>query len=278
MLRIVRLLLLFPAFLSGCVPLATKPSSPPTPEVLAPLLPASTQTAESPIPTEATWQIQYTGKMDYDLDVDVFNLDLIDTDPAIIDQLKRRNIHVICYFSAGSREDWRPDADQFHEEVLGGAMAGWVGERWLDIRRIDLLKPIMGNRLDLAVQKGCDGVDPDNIDGYQNDTGFSLTPTDQIAYNIFLSTQAHQRGLSIGLKNDLEQARELLPFFDWVLSEECFFFDECYLLTPFLLSGKPVFVIEYQLTPEEFCFKARELKVNALRKNRELDAFRFSCN
>jgi len=216
--------------------------------------------------------------MDYNLDVDIYNLDLFETDPAVITQLHARGIFVMCYFSAGSYEDWRPDAGQFPLELLGDAMDDWDGETWLDIRRIDLLKPIIASRLDLAIQKGCDGVDPDNVDGYQNNTGFPLTATDQAAYNIFLSTQAHTRGLFIGLKNDLDQIPELLPFFDWVLSEQCFFYKECHLLMPFILADKPVFVIEYQLTPEEFCFQSRKLNVNALQKKWELDNFRFSCN
>ena len=232
----------------------------------------------SRIPFDATWQIQYTDEMDYGLDVDVYNLDLFDTDSATIAQLHARGIYVMCYFSAGSYEDWRPDVDQFPPDVLGKSMADWKGETWLDVRRIDLLKPVMGARLDLAQQKGCDGVDPDNVNGYENVTGFPLTSTDQAAYNIFLSTQAHARGLSIGLKNDLEQIPELLPFFDWALNEECFYYKECHLLLPFIEAGKPVFVIEYQLTPEEFCFQARDMKFNALQKNWELDAYRFSCN
>ena len=266
--------------LFACTPSTTQvpPTSTPAPAVTISPEPDPTQSSESFIPLNTSWQIQYTGEMDYDLDVDIYNLDLFETDPIAIAQLKQRDIFVICYFSAGTHENWRPDANQFPADILGKPLDNWEGETWLDIRRIDLLKPIIENRLDLAAQNDCDGVDPDNVDGYQNDTGFPLTANDQKAFNIFLSTQAHTRGLFIGLKNDLEQVPELLPFFDWALSEECFFHDECYLLMPFILADKPVFVIEYQLTPEEFCFKAREMKVNALRKNLELDAFRFSCN
>jgi len=196
----------------------------------------------------------------------------------VISGLQERGIFVMCYFSAGSYEDWRTDAGQFPAEVLGKELDDWEGEKWLDIRRIDLLKPVMESRLELAVQKNCDGVDPDNVDGYQNDTGFPLTSTDQAAYNIFLSTQAHARGLLIGLKNDLDQIPELLQFYDWALNEECFSNDECHLLVPFLVAGKPVFVVEYELSPEEFCFKAKELGISALHKKLELDDYRFSCN
>lgn len=38
----------------------------------------------------------------------------------------------------------------------------------------------MTNRTILAKTKNCDGLEPDNVDGFQNPTGFPLTYTDQI--------------------------------------------------------------------------------------------------
>ena len=265
--------------LAACIPEQAESKLPPVEtSVISTSTFSTTLESTARLPLNVTWQIQYTGEMDYSLDVDVYNLDLFDTDATVISQLHERDIFVMCYFSAGSYEDWRSDSVQFPSEVLGRQLDNWEGERWLDIRRIDLLKPIIESHLELAVKKNCDGVDPDNVDGYQNDTGFPLTATDQAAYNIFLSTQAHTRRLLIGLKNDLDQIPELVQFFDWALNEECFSNEECHLLVPFLMAGKPVFVVEYQLTPEEFCFKARELNFNALQKQLELDAYRFSCN
>ena len=226
---------------------------------------------------EATWQIQYTGEMDYSLDVDVYNVDLFDTDEKIIAQLRERGVYVMCYFSAGSYEDWRSDAAQFPQEVLGKDMEGWTGEKWLDIRQIDALSPIMEARLDLAAKKKCDGVDPDNINGYTNDTGFPLDYNDQLSFNMYLSNQAHLRGLAIGLKNDLEKIPDLVPFFDWELNESCFTYKECRQLLPFIKAGKAVFVIEYELNPEEFCIEANKMNFNAMQKKWELDAFRFPC-
>ena len=147
-----------------------------------------------------SWQIQYTGALDLSLDVQMYDLDLFETSPSVMDELHAANIRVVCYFSAGSWEDWRPDANQFPESVLGNELEGWPGERWLDIRQIDILGPIMAARLDLAAQKGCDGVDPDNVEGYANDSGFPLTAQDQAAYNIWLATQAHNRRLAVGLE------------------------------------------------------------------------------
>jgi hypothetical protein len=238
---------------------------------------ANTKTSHPTLPQDVTWQIQYSGEMDYSLDVDVYNLDLFDTKAADIAQLRARGIFVMCYFNAGAMENWRPDADQFPAEVLGKEMEGWAGETWLDIRKMDTLKPVMSARLNLALQKGCNGVDPDNINGYENDTDFPLLYNDQIAYNIWLADQAHARGLAIGLKNDLGQISDLQPFFDWIINESCFDYEECHLLLPFKMAGKPVFVIEYDLNPEEFCFKANELGFNAVQKKWGLDSFYFPC-
>lgn len=231
-----------------------------------------------PLPQRVLWQIQYTGNLNINLNVDVFNLDLFDAPQNIINELKNKGVFVMCYFSAGSYEEWRPDAYKFPEEVLGNDLEGWEGEKWLDIRRLDILGPIMEARLDLAVQKGCSGVDPDNVNGYENDTGFPLNYEDQLNYNKFLSQKAHNRGLYIGLKNDLNQINDLVFYFDWILNEECFYFNECHLLLPFREAKKPVFVIEYELEPEQFCSRAKELGFNALKKNWELDEYRIDCN
>jgi hypothetical protein len=47
-----------------------------------------------------------------------------------------------------------------------------------------------------------------------NDTGFHLTASDQLTYDKWLARTAHRLGLSIALKNDLDQARQLEPYFD----------------------------------------------------------------
>jgi len=245
-----------------------------------PVRPFSTSSNQANIvlpPVTADWQIQYTDEMDDSLDVDVFNLDLFETDLTSITTLHERSIFVMCYFSAGSHEDWRPDSSKFPQEVLGRQMEDWPGEKWLDIRQLNILAPILEARLDLAVQKGCDGVDPDNVNGYTNDSGFSLSYDDQLAFNIYLANAAHARGLSIGLKNDLDQIPDLVDHFDWALNEECFSFDECELLMPFVRAGKPVFVIEYEMSPGDFCESAIQMGFNAIVKNWELDAFLIPC-
>jgi hypothetical protein len=218
----------------------------------------------------ATWQWQLSGPINTSYEVDMVDVDLFDTPQTIIDSLHADDRIVICYFSAGSYEDWRPDAAQFPRRVLGRNLEDWPGERWLDIRRLDLLGLLMATRLDLAVNKDCDGVEPDNVDGYLNQTGFHLTPADQLVYNRWLAAEAHLRGLSIGLKNDLDQVVDLVEDYDWALNEQCFAYDECELLQPFIQAGKAVFGVEYDGDPETFCPQANALGFSWLVKTPQL--------
>lgn len=224
-----------------------------------------------------SWQWQISGRIDTSVDVTMYDIDLFDAPQSVIDTLHAEGRVVICYFSAGSWEDWRPDAEQFPAALLGNPLEDWPGERWLDIRQRATLEPIMAARLDLAVRKGCDGVEPDNVTGYANDSGFPLTGREQLQYNIWLANAAHSRNLSIGLKNDLEQIPALLPYFDWALNEQCFEYDECDTLLPFIEAGKAVFGVEYSGSPDDFCPQANALNLDWLKKRLELDAWRVAC-
>ena len=236
-----------------------------------------TMTGGKILPPGTRWQWQLSGPIDTTLAVDMFDLDLFETPKSIIDALHDKKVIVICYFSAGSWESYRSDASIFPANIRGLTMDGWPDEKWLDIRDTGSLRKIMASRLDLAVNKGCDGVEPDNVDGYSNDTGFPLTANDQIRYNRWLSNEAHARNLSIGLKNDLEQIVDLVSYFDWALNEQCFEYDECELLTPFIKAGKAVFGVEYNIKTSNFCSKANRMNFDWLLKNLNLDAKRVSC-
>lgn len=224
-----------------------------------------------------SWQWQLNGTLDLDLNVEMYDIDLFDTSKEQIQSLKDQGIAVVCYFSAGSYENWRPDRQKFPRKLYGRKLDGWAGEKWLDIRQVDSLRKIMGERMDLAVQKGCDGVEPDNIDGFTNRSGFPLKSEHQLAYNKMLADEAHKRGLSIGLKNDVSQIKELEPYFDWALNEQCFQYQECEGYRHFIDNGKAVFGVEYELTPEKFCEKANEMNMDWLYKKYDLKNFRVSC-
>jgi hypothetical protein len=208
----------------------------------------------------------------------VQDVDLFDTPQATIDSLKASGKKVVCYFSAGSYENWRPDAGTFPSSVLGSPLSGWPGENWLDVRNLTVLGPIMTKRLDLGKSKKCDAIDIDNVDGFTNKTGFSITYNDQLIYNKFLATEAHNRGLAIGLKNDLLQVNDLVDAFDFEINESCFYYNECSYLLPFIAKNKPVFNIEYDVAPATFCPTANKLKFSSVFKNQNLDGYAVYCD
>lgn len=253
--------------LGGCTDGPTVPLTPDEPAAIQP----APERGEiwQPAPG-TTWQWQLSGDVNTDYDVTMYDVDLFDTPPETIDRLHADGRTVICYFSAGSWENWRADADRFPDEVLGRNLAGWPGEKWLDIRQLAALAPIMQARLDMASAKGCDGVEPDNVDGYANASGFPLSYDDQLVYNRWLAGEAHRRQLSVGLKNDLEQVPDLVADFDWALNEECFNYDECDLLLPFIEASKAVFGVEYEGRREEYCPPATTMRFSWLTKSLEL--------
>jgi hypothetical protein len=225
-----------------------------------------------------TWQWQLDGEpIDQSVEADVYDVDLFETPAETVAALHGQGRRVICYFSAGSWEPYRPDADAYPASVMGGPVDGWPDERWLDIRQLDVLRPLIAARLDLCAEKGADGAEPDWMDNYVQDTGWDLTAEHQLAFNRMVADLAHERGLAIGLKNDLGQVAELADTFDFAVVEQCAEFDECGELVPFLDRGKPVFHAEYDLPVSEFCAESRRLGLSSIRKRLDLDAWRESC-
>eukprot|EP00659_Diplonema_papillatum_P012911 gene12911-19907_t len=182
-------------------------------------------------------------------------VDLYETSAATIRSLKSRagkpDRLVICYYSAGTYEAWRPDANAFSDDVLGNKMSGW-DERWLKITSaLPKVKELMGGRLDYAVEQGCDGVEPDNVDCYDNSAcrngeAKASVRSAQIEYNEWTASAAHSRGLLVGLKNSLDLVSTLQPHYDFAVNEECQTWDECEMLLPFLNNNKAVLQTEYE--------------------------------
>ena len=228
-----------------------------------------------------TWQWQLSGTINASYPVSIYDIDLFDTPTDTIRALQNSGKKVICYFSAGSSENWRPDYTRFQTADMGNPLSGWQGERWLDTRSLNV-RQIMRARLDLAVNKGCNAVEPDNVDGYTNSSGFSLTSANQLDYNRFLATEANSRGLAIGLKNDVGQIADLVAYFDFAINEECHIYSECGAYQAFTSVGKPVFNAEYanayRNDPVALCTDARARQFHTLVLAKGLDdSFRYSC-
>ena len=304
MKRIFPLLFTLSILISGCaapaesttepstIPPATLSSTSASPETSPATLAPTKVPTETPVPIEVwypplgssfSWQLGANDEINTSFDADIYDIDAFEAEASLISRLHSEGKKVFCYISVGSWEDWRPDAADFPSEIIGNDYEGWEGEKWLDIRQIDLLAPIMRARLDMCASKGFDGVEPDNMDLHWADTGFEISYEDQLAYNLWLSEEAHVRGLSIGLKNNEEQVKDLLPYFDWALTEDCFVGEWCQEMIPFIEAGKPVFAAEYtdEISIEDFtdiiCPPAADLGFHAFLKNRNLDEYRAEC-
>lgn len=258
----------------------------PAPNQPATNQPATNQPTTSRwVPQEGdTWQLQLQGTPNTSYNVAVFDIDMFDTPQATITALKAQGKRVVCYFSAGSSENWRPDFNNLQPADMGNGLDGWPGERWLDTRSANV-RTIMSARMDLAKSKGCDGVDTDNVDGYANNTGLPLTADTQLDYNRFLAAQAHARGLAIGLKNDVDQVAQLATDFDFAVNEQCFQYNECAAYSAFTTQGKPVFQVEYaakykvDATRASLCASAKALDLRTLVLPLSLnDSYRYSCD
>jgi hypothetical protein len=237
---------------------------------------------------QTSWHWQLSGTVNTTYAVSMFDLDLFDTSAETIALLQSQNKRVICYFSAGSFEDWRSDVDDIPAAAIGNALDGWDNERWLDIRSGEVQNLVL-SRLALAQTKGCDGVEPDNVDVYTNDSGFNISATDQLAFNRFIANEAHNRGLAVGLKNDLDQIEQLVAYFDFSVNEQCFEYDECDRLSPFIQASKPVFNAEYHsdwvgdssdasVARDELCADANDRRFSTLVLPLDLDGeFRYPC-
>jgi hypothetical protein len=229
------------------------------------------------IPKPGTpWQWQLTNPVDTSVDVPVYDVDSTYTDATTVAGLHAKGRKVICYVNAGAWENFRPDKNSFPGTILG-TDDGWAGEKWLDIRQLTVLQPLMAARFATCRAKGFDGVEADLVESYNAQTGFPITAADQLRYNVMLAGLAHGLGLSIGLKNDLGQVPQLVGVFDFAIDEQCFQYSECDQLLPFIKAGKAVFEVEYQLSNDQFCAQANAMGLSAMRKNMALDPPRWPC-
>jgi hypothetical protein len=225
-------------------------------------------------PRHLTWYWQLTGTPRVE-PVNATDIDGFDSSAATVAMFHVRGQHVICYIDVGTWENWRPDARRFPRSQLGRPN-GWPGERWLDIRRRSVLEPIMRARFAMCARKGFDAVEPDNMDGYENKTGFPITAGQQLAYDEWVARTVHALGMAVFEKNDPEQAARLEPHFDGVLDEQCNQYAECARFAPYLRAGKPVLNAEYErrLYPR-FCTADARLGISGALFALALDGSRF---
>ena len=241
--------------------------------VLALSLASQAATAHwQPRPTTKSWQWQLQGKIDVSLDVPVFDVDGFETPARTVRRLHQLHRRVICYLDVGSWESYRPDAKRFPRSVIGRRYEGFPDERWLDIRRFRDFAAPLEQRFAICARKGFDAVEPDNLAGWENRTGFRIGRAAQLRFNRWVAEQVHRLGMAVALKNDGRQARKLVDEFDFAIVEQCFQYRECGYYKSFVRHRKAVFEAEYELELGQYCETARDIHFSAIGKSEDLFA------
>jgi len=196
---------------------------------------------------------------------------------------------VIGYVDAGTAEIFRPDYPQYQSFntscggcLFGKPVGGFRDEFWLNINTgVTGINPNTGQsetaqqfvldeltaRLAQARAAGADAIEFDNVDAYQNKTGLTISAATQEQFDAAIANLAHAKGFAVGLKNDLGQAGDLQPYFDFAVNEQCWQYRECNFPAPGLQAwpstyGKAVFNVEYKLSTAKFCPQANSVSFN----------------
>ncbi|KAG8164935.1 hypothetical protein KVR01_005210 [Diaporthe batatas] len=188
--------------------------------------------------------------------VSVYDIDMfLHQNLTVVRDLQELNMTVICYFSAGSYEPNRPDSWRFQDDDRGKELDGWPGEYWL---RLDSqnVREIMRDRIAIAADMGCNAIDPDNVDGYDNDNGLDLSEEDSINFMRFLAKEAADKGMITGLKNAAAIINGVIDVVHFSVNEQCVQYNECADFSAFPDNDKPVFNIEYPAGDDETDIKA----------------------
>ncbi|WP_209017069.1 endo alpha-1,4 polygalactosaminidase [Roseibium aggregatum] len=227
-----------------------------------------------------SWDWQLTEPADLNRAVQVLDLHPDLVTPEDLAGLRARGIKTICYVSVGTLERTAPDRAAFPKDVVGKIYGDWPDEKFLDIRRLDVLLPIMTARFQRCKEMGFDAIEPDNMDVHHNDSGFPVTAKHSIAYVRLLAATAHGIGLKIGQKNVPDLTGDLVDSLDFAIAESCYQDRSCKSYLAYADAGKPVFDAEYTDRPIHFskaCTVAEKYGLSMILKDRDLTAPALWC-
>lgn len=298
---------IYPNNPSPAQPTPTIPAPTPTPTQVVPTNIPTAGGWWKPTPNQPLhmhWQLSqdFVYPRDVVPGANVYDIDGERTSAATVKALKDmgaaqgKDIKVICYIDVGAFETYRSDASKFpgklpdgtrnfpytgdpqfeNVDIIGSKDIGWDGSYWMDIRRLDILRPIMEARIkDWCYAKGFDAVEPDESEVWNNKPGFPISIEQNVAYSKMIAEIAHSYGLSVGLKGNNAEAAMYESFSDWSLSEECYQYNECNsLYNAFITNNKAVFIVEYasytDSTWNTKCNDANSKKMNAMRRDLNL--------
>jgi hypothetical protein len=171
--------------------------------------------------------------------VDIYDIDGFLTTPAEV-----RAIHTswqaatlphprtFCYIDL-AWEVYRPDATPgggaFPARTLGNVYFGFPQERWIDVRALHALEPMLESRIRMCAAKGFDAVEFDDIDSFDppSTTGFHLTPGDWQNFLAYADNAVHRHGMTVLWKNSPLLSWWGRGYADGAVVEECYVFSQC---------------------------------------------------
>ena len=237
-------------------------------------------------PAKPTWYWQLTGKINNNQNVDVYDIDGFENGAEEVATLHGKGVHVVCYIDVGGAEKYRSDYSKFAElekagvPIMGARIEGWPEERWINIRELAYVEPIMKARFEMCKAKGFDAVEPDEIEVWaetEKKQGIkpAVTKAQQLAYNEWIAQTVHSLGMAVLQKNDGAQTAEQDSYFDGALTEQCNQYAECGYFAPYVEAGKPVINAEYRNATSKFCAKDEAAGIMGARFNLDLNGKRF---
>jgi hypothetical protein len=190
--------------------------------------------------------------------VSLYDIDGILNSASVVAALHRQGSKVICYIEVGSAGNYYSAADEggavtYYGQLkaagdLGRAVPGYP-EKYLNINAASTTAIIESMIRRQCAAKDFDAVEPDIDDSYTDSTGFPITEGRSEAYDRALAAYAHHLGLAWGQKNgdnDPAFSAALEPSTDFLLTEECSYYQTCGIVTPpYVRAGKLVLDVEY---------------------------------
>jgi len=238
-----------------------------------------------PLPL-TSWQAQIYANININYNASMYIVDLFNTRVKFIKTMKSFNKKVICYFSAGVLNVSDEDSDNFSKFIMGNSIDNYP-IKWLDVSS-DRIIHIMQSRLNLAKDKGCDGVLPSDLNEYAYNNGFNITKEQQIIYAKYIANSAHNKHLGVGLLglygvNELYS--ELEPYFDFAIGVDCHLNNTCNDLSVFSDKNKAIFDVEFgdkyvrdKNIRDNMCIDTIKMNISTIVLPIELDdEFRYSC-
>jgi len=226
------------------------------------------------------WDWQLKAPADLDRDVEMLALDprLVTVDK--LQRLHAEGINTVCHVNAGTIAETDPGFSNFPPAVIGNAHKTRPNERYLDIRWIEIVVPLITRKFVACKTQGFTAIEPDGLDVYTQNSSFTITAADTVHYATTLAHVAHGLGLGIAQKNVPELTEALLPHFDFAITESCFETGTCEQIAAYPKANKPAFNAEYTDVDIDFakaCAEGARLNINMIRKDRPVTAPVIFC-